>query len=506
MEIAEPARRSSVPAWRDPLLQRGSPPAAGPSGLAPGVAFDGIAFTGTNPPDTVGDVGPAHVVEMVNGSNGSQLEVWNKGGASLAGPVALSSLWSSGACSAADSSTVFRGDPIVLYDPLADRWLLAELGLSNACFGSFIGCHLCVAVSQTADPVAGGWWLYDFDIGSVPDYPKLAVWPGSYLVGTNQVDGMGQRAGIYALDRAQMLAGQSAGAQLFSAPRLPREGFQLALPADLDGAQPPPAGTPAVFLRPRDGEQNGDPADPTHDRLELWQLDVSWAAPATSALSGPTHVEIAEYNGGTVGQAAAQPDGQSPLVALVDLPMHRLSYTHDGALERLAGSFTVVADGADHLGVRWFELSRSGAVWTVTDEGTYAPDAAHRFMGSAATNADGHLAVGYTVSGASPAVYPSARVAGRRPGDPPGALTTGEAELATGSAAHVNGLWGDYSALAFDPSEPCTFWSFGTFVPAGGNWATRIGAFSFAPCDGAEEIFADGFESGNTFAWSAVVP
>jgi hypothetical protein len=511
-EVAADAPRAVRPApagkgWLDPLLGRQSAAARSLLTLVPGVSFAGIPFTGVNPPDTVGDVGPGHVVQMVNAPDGSVLGVWSKGGTPLAGPLALDSLWPSGQCGPGGSNLLARGDPVALYDPLADRWLLAQIAVGASCPSRFTDCHLCVALSQTADPVAGGWYLYDFSFAAFPDYPKLAVWPGSYLVGANQGDATGQRPGLYALDRARMLSGQPAGIQRFALPALPRSGFQIALPADLDGAVAPPSGAPGLFLRPRDGEANGDPPDPLADRLELWELAVSWTDPGSSLLSGPSVVEIADYDGGSPFQPAPQPGSPQGLRAHPDIPMHRLQYRDAGSHQKLVGSFTVVAGGAGHLGLRWFELRRAGAgSWTLAGEGTWAPDAAHRFMGSAAADGSGNLAAGYTVSSPELAVFPSLAVAGRRASDPPGAFTAAEWTIATGSAPHENGLWGDYSAASVDPEGDCTFWYTGGFVPAGGHWATEVAAFEIEGCRPHGEIFRDGFESGDTGAWSAATP
>jgi hypothetical protein len=171
----------------------------------PYLNFEGMARTDRVPPDTVGDVGPSHYVQMVNGS-GSQVSVYDKRGVRLSGPFTLASLWTANGGSAGDPCTTGRGDPIPLYDPLADRWLLSEFAST--------GYHLCVYISRTPDPTSGGWHVYDFAVPAIPDYPKYAVWPDAYYVSTNE-DGV---PGVYALERAKMLAGDpTATFQHFSA-------------------------------------------------------------------------------------------------------------------------------------------------------------------------------------------------------------------------------------------------------------------------------------------------
>ncbi len=138
---------------RDPLLdlqERAPQDLADRAFTTPNLNFQGTGFTGVRPPDTVGDVGPNHYIQMGNHSSGSVFTVYDKAGTLLAGPTVLDSLIPGGNCS------VGAGDPIVLYDRLADRWLMSEFADDL-----IVGNHLCIYISQTADPVAGGWLRYD---------------------------------------------------------------------------------------------------------------------------------------------------------------------------------------------------------------------------------------------------------------------------------------------------------------------------------------------------------
>jgi hypothetical protein len=175
----------------------------------------------------------------------SVFTVFDKDGAQIAGPTGLDTLWASGG--AAGACLRSGVDPIVLYDRLADRWLMSQFVDDDAG-----GHNLCVSVSQTPDPVSCGWYLYDFPTPEKPDYPKYAVWPDAYYVSTNE-----SAPTAYALDRFQMLVGLPATSQRFdNAPPLAGFVFQAMLPGDLDGPTPPPAGAPNVFLRHRDDERH----------------------------------------------------------------------------------------------------------------------------------------------------------------------------------------------------------------------------------------------------------
>ena len=104
--------------------QTEAPAASIPSTLA---NFEGISNQDNfnifgcrvNPPDPVGDVGPNHYVEMVNLAVG----IYSKSGTLLLGPVDIGALW---AGFAVEDCTDPSGDPVVVYDQLADRWILTQ--------------------------------------------------------------------------------------------------------------------------------------------------------------------------------------------------------------------------------------------------------------------------------------------------------------------------------------------------------------------------------------------
>jgi hypothetical protein len=116
-------------------------------------------------------------------------------------------------------------------------------------------------------------------------------------------------------------------------------------------------------------------------------------------------------------------------------------------------------------------------------QGVYAPDSDHRWMGSAALDASGNLALGYSVS--SSTTYPSIRYAGRLVIDPAGSLTQGETSLIAGggSQTHTAARWGDYSMMALDPADDGTFWYTQEYIKttaeggATAPWRTRVGSF-----------------------------
>jgi hypothetical protein len=165
--------------------------------------------------------------------------------------------------------------------------------------------------------------------------------------------------------------------------------------------------------------------------------------------------------------------------------MFRLQYRNFGGFQTLVTDHSVRANAAS--GVRWYVLrsTNGGTSWNVNQQGTYAPDdGKYRWMGSAALDRDGNLAVGYSISSAG--IHPSVQYAGRLAGDPSGQLAQGERRAFTGRGSEKgpHNRWGDYSDLTVDPADDCTFY-FTTEVYAKTNqygWRTRIVSFKFPTC------------------------
>jgi hypothetical protein len=119
----------------------------------------------------------------------------------------------------------------------------------------------------------------------------------------------------------------------------------------------------------------------------------------------------------------------------------------------------------------------------VFQSGTYAPDSLSRWMGSIAMDKVGDIAVGYSAS--SSTIYPSIRYTGRLPTDPAGVLAA-EKVVKAGAGSQTGGLsrWGDYTAMAIDPVDDCTFYYTNEYLKTTGsfNWSTEVNSFKFAGC------------------------
>ncbi|GMV29990.1 MAG: hypothetical protein AMXMBFR59_21150 [Rhodanobacteraceae bacterium] len=466
----------------DPLVPlQFTEPTRGTGGFTTPIINVAGSTSQASPPDPTGDVGTTHFVQSVNGAGGSEVRIYRKADGSFVRSFSMVSLGGTGACASG------LGDPIVLFDELASRWVLTE-------FSTQSGRSLCVYVSDTDNLEAPTvtWYKYTFTMPAFPDYPKYGVWGDAYYVGANEGGTSGARP-LYAMDRAKMLAGQPATFQRVTIPNLAGFGFQMTTPADHDGIDAPPAGARGIFLRHRDDEShNAGSNNPTQDFLELYQLAVDFTTPANTVLSGPVSIPIAEFssnlNGLTAFNAFPQPSGQK-LDPLREPVMNRLAYRNFGSYESLIGNLVTDIDGNDTGGIRWFELRRVGGIanaWTLYQEGTWAgsaspQDGIDRWMAGISMDSSGNIAMAYSMVRQSPALFPALGYVGRLSSDPLGTMTTPETTLIAGTGNHPNERWGDYFQLGVDPVDGCTFWFTGEYMPSSSK-GTRIGSFKFDAC------------------------
>jgi Putative Ig domain. len=449
----------------DPVVQSTAGTTTAPSAIN---NFEGVSnLDGVYPPDTNGDVGPNDYVQWVN----LHFQIFSKSGVSRYGPAAGNTLWSGfgGPC-----ATQNAGDPIALYDPLADRWVMAQF-TSSSPYGE------CVAVSTTSDPTGSYYrYFFQFSTSTFYDYPHLGVWSDGYYLSANRFGGLFgtfQGASAIVLDRTHMLLGQPAAFQQFNT----STSYGTLLPADLDGTAPP-TNSPEVF---------GEIGSTT---LHLWKFHVDWATPASSTFSAPTSLGVAAYNRlcPTTRSCIPQPGTSVGLDGLGDRLMYRLAYRNFGDHESLVVNHAVnAASTGIHAGVRWYEVRYTGGIAagsaSLYQQGTYAPDTDNRWLGGVAMDGSGNMALGYSV--ASSSTYAGIRYTGRLVGDPLGQMTQSEATIVAGAGSQTGSgsRWGDYAMMAVDPIDNCTFWFTTEYMPSTGPapWQTRIASFKFPSCGGS---------------------
>lgn len=429
--------------------------------------FDGNAFLGGSPPDMAASVGPDHVVQM---TNATRVGIWDKDGTSVT-TFLFGNLWDVGQPCRSNA-----GDPIVLYDEFADRWLLTQFGSGPN--------RICAAVSTTADP-GGTYHLYQFNVPQFPDYFKFGVWPDAYYMSANE----GSYT-AYAFDRAAMLTGAPATFQRVTGQN------NLLLPADANGALPPD-GAPGLFYTMKDTAQHGVATD----RLEVYRYQVDFATPANSSFALLQSIPVTPFAYTVCGffnfNCVRQLGTAQRVDTISEWPMFRLAYRNFEDYEALVGNFTV-GGGQGNVGaaVRWFELRDAGAGWVLHQEGTFDPPDGHdRWNGSIAIDADGNMALGYSVS--SNTIAPRIAYTSRCAGDPPGTMRA-EATIFEGTGANTsNNRWGDYSSMSNDPSANGVFWFTSQYYATGSTqWRTRLAELAIGcPSQLGDEIFIDGFDA-----------
>ena len=400
------------------------------------------------PSDCNGTVGPNHFMQTVN----TTYAIWNKSGTQVVAPTDMNTLFSG-----VPGSSNNDGDPLILFDEQANKWVAVEFSVSSTPY------YMLFAVSQTNDPT-GAWWRWSFVTDGFPDYEKVGVWSDGYYMGTNLGSTSSSNDDVYVFERNVMIAGGASPQQVqFHNPNRPNTSFHCIMPLDADGAAPP-SGSPGQFVTINDNAWGGS------DELWIYECNVNWSSPGSSTFSRTQQLSVpsfdSQFNSWGTGDIA-----QSGTTQLVDAQpyvlMVRGQYKNFGSTQTVVCMHTVDVDGTNHAGERWYELektSQTDPTWSIRQSGTYAPDANSRWMGSIAINNNHEIAMGYNVSGTS--MSPNIRYCGQSASQ--NALANGVMDIAESSdlasSAQSQGTgsyrnrWGDYSLMTVDPTDGVTFW------------------------------------------------
>jgi Fibronectin type III domain len=503
-EIPAPAEPNSPSSQRfESLLKQIISPT--PNMPAPILTFDGMNSAQSGclclPPDTDGDVGPNHYVQSVN----SSIKIFDKNGNPLNG--ANGTTYNSFFLTLAGTpcSGFNDGDGFVFYDHVANRWVVSDFAFP----GSLPGAgpfYQCIGVSQTGDPVSGGWFLYAIQHDPanptwIGDYPKLAMWnsggspaQNAYFLTVNLFDGVSlgfQGVRAFAFDRASMLAGGPANTIAFDIPPAGLGDSYSLVPAGFRTGNPPPAGRDE-FLLSVDSPASGGA---TLTQVHGWKFHVDFAVPGNSTLGiGTNHspnsnVTVNGFvdaftNSGTL--LVPQNGTAQKLDTLGDKIMTPVVYQNRSGAESLWASQTVLLNYPNGpTAVRWYQFNVTGGNFPATpvqqQSWNNGNDGLWRWMPSIAVDQNGNMAIGYSTS--SGTQEPSIRYAGRLASDPLNNLGQGEAIMTVGGGhqTHSSGRWGDYSMTTIDPADNLTFWHTNEYYPvtSSANWFTRVGKFQF---------------------------
>ncbi|HET8948110.1 MAG TPA: hypothetical protein VFQ07_14125 [Candidatus Polarisedimenticolia bacterium] len=450
---------------------------------APAIGFDfpGVPQLGAVPPDTNGSIGLTQYVMTAN----VRYQVWSlnratKTATSVLGPVAINTLWAgfTGPC-----ETQNAGDPIVLYDKFADRWLISQF-TTTISGGSYFQC---VALSTTGDATGPyNRWSFTVPGGIFGDYPHFGVWPDAYYMmahGFTSASANGTYvAGIFAaMDRPRMLAGNPGAT--WQVILDPNEGGHM--PADLDGVTPPPVAAPGIFVSIHGTS------------MTFYRMKVDFNTPANTVRTTQGSSPIAPATGAcilasTPGTCIPQPGTTRLLDSLGDRLMYRAAYRNFLDHESLVVSHSVDPSVSGvQSGVRWYDFRLSGGPSATCpsypctfQQGTVADVAGGRarWMPSIAMDAAENILVGYSTSGKTNGTENhSIRYTGRAKNDPPGQMTVPEGTIITGKFNNTNNSrWGDYTSMSVDPADDCTFWHANEYYfTLANSWLTRVTSVAF---------------------------
>ncbi|MFL6246902.1 MAG: carboxypeptidase regulatory-like domain-containing protein [Thermoanaerobaculia bacterium] len=468
-----------------PVVSQSAVPSLNAPAPAPIATFAGLDFFtwgAGHPPDTVGDVGPAHYIQSINSAVG----IYRKSDGVELAAFTLDTLMSQGNFGNICDTENF-GDPVILYDTFEDRWIITDFAFKVDLAGNVFnppGAFQCFAVSMNGDPIAGGWNFYSINTtGGLGDYPKLGVWTDGIYMSLNMFDyataGDYQGARAYAFNKAQMYAG-APEVQVVRIDNPDLDEF-TAIPANarLQTGTPPP-GTPNYFVS----------TWLYTNALSVYKFHVDWNTVSNSTFS-TADVPLTATSWPNIGVANPPSQGGATLDSLHIRAMMQNQYTNIGGVESLWNTHTVrransPGDLTGFAAPRWYQVDVTGGVVNpaVPQAVTWDPDGAnvmHRFMPSLAVDRAGNMALGYSTSSAT--TKPAIKYAGRLATDPPETFSQTEQVLIQGTGTQTGtSRWGDYAAMTLDP-DGCTFWlTHEYYIADGNNYQTRIGSFAFPGC------------------------
>ncbi len=414
-----------------------------------------------SPHDPTGDVGRNHYVQMINATT---VGVFSKDG-SLLETFAANTLWEEFGAESA-------GDPIVLYDEVADRWFITEFTDPE---------NVLIAVSDSGDPL-GAYYAYNFSTPSFPDYPKYAIWPEALVLTTNEGG-----AGVleqYFFDKQAMLQGlDEVNMQRIEIPGNNNidGGFFVSTPVDWNGSMLPENINPIVLSL-----EDSSWGKVQSDQINVYRIIIDWND-VNNTFVEKIDIKTSPYDAYPCSQTSGPgfscvpQKGGSGLDALPEVIMNIPHYRNFGTHESMVFSFiTDVTDGKNLSGIRWIELRRTKTQdWSLYQEGTYAPDDdKDRYMSSIAIDRQGNIGLAYNISSANDFV--GIRYTGRHADDALGVMTMEEVTAIDGKGTiSSGGRFGDYAQMSVDPVED-VFWYTSEYASTGLESRTRIIAFQIS--------------------------
>jgi hypothetical protein len=425
------------------------------------------------PPDTIGAVGPNHVMTMLN----SEVRIQTKDGDLVGDTVSLYEWW---------NHPPVGGDPFdpkIYYDIPAGRWIAV-------CDASTLpdpNSAVLFAISATSDPT-GTWYYKSFDADTQgtywADFPSVgfnknyvAIVNNMFTVSNNEFGG----AKAWVINKPNAMNGNITTAMV------PDLQFDTGLYGYGFTVKPCETYDPneEMLYVVDNFWYDVDPNDPNNPNkyLPLVRLSLFQGTP-----SNATWVEMGFFNVAnrfSFFQIDATQRGDSHAVSTNDprissavMRNGHLWFTHTAALPPPTAT-----------------PNRTAAFWYEIDPATYPPSLVqsgvldggfgqHYYFSSIAVNSNNDACLGFSHS--NPNLYVEGAWTFRAAGDSPGTMRSVKT-LKSGEAPYYKtyggsrNRWGDYSATLVDPTDDTTFWTIQEYAWSGpdGNerdlWSTWWG-------------------------------
>ncbi|RYM32986.1 T9SS type A sorting domain-containing protein [Brumimicrobium glaciale] len=459
---------TALPKKYDPLVQNFVTKASGSAEKSRGEVNLIQNFNGMNgafPPDPSGAVSEDYYVQAVNVA----YRVYNLDGTPATGIIQLKDLW---------LGSTNSGDPIVLWDRHAERFFVTQFQTGSN--------EILIAVSETSDPT-GAYYTYSFQFNDFPDYPKYSVWSDGYYMTSNT-----QGDDIVAFERDKMLVGDATASMIaLDIPVFASQyGFKSVLPADADGDLPP-YGTPISMFLFQDDSWS---ASVTEDHIKVLKMNVDWITPSNTTIVIDQEISTAPFNSTFTNSwdDIKQKGTNQKLDAIASIFNYRAQYLKWPTYNTVLLCNVVDIDNTNTAGIRWYELRQDtdNDDWAIYQQGTYSiADGNSRFLGSISMDYNGHIGMGYSVSG--PTEFPGLAATGRFAGDELGKFTFTETWAKKGVTFQSQAnRYGDYSHMSLSPNGQ-EFWYTGEYIGSGGSRKTRIFSFNLQSQVGVKDESMD---------------
>lgn len=457
-----------------PGLAATNPSAGGPLSPSPGAADNFAALGDDNtaiPPDTMGAVGPNHLMTTLN----TQVRIQNRSGGVIS-TVSLDGFW-------AGLSAPLAFDPKVLYDRYAGRWYFTAMANPQSA-----NSGVMVAVSGTNDPT-GSWLLYGIDADGAnqlwTDYPSFGFNKDWIVVQANMFEIAGNDwvgSNIYVFRKVKLFAASTSNHfRLFN----DAEGFAQAPSVTYD-----PAHATIYMVEDWNGQADIDPAPGTQLGGVLRMAKISGAVFSETYTKDIFIADPNEWDDGLNNPPEFAPQaGSTRNIDAGDARMQNCMY-RNGSIWCVHG-ISLPADGNDltpteRTSIQWWQISTGGGVLQrgrIDDGDGIAPLEFYAFP-SIAVNANNDVLIGY--SKFSEDIFASAAYSFRSAIDPANTLRdpvvykSGLAAYDKDCGGPVN-RWGDFSNAVVDPVNDADLWTIqeyaeitgtGGTCPEGDRWGT----------------------------------